>query len=708
MISNMSFCPLPYLVGLLLLGMPATGGQDWWSFQPVHRPAVPDGTTHPVDGLIRQGQLKLGLTPSPEADRATLIRRLSFDLRGLPPGPTEIDAFQSDSRPDAYERLVDAFLASPSYGIRWATPWLDLARYADSAGFEEDARRPNAWRYRDWVVDALNADMPYDRFVGLQLAADELAPDEPRHKAALGFLRCGPSVGNERGEKVRMDELDDIVTTTSSAFLGLTIGCARCHDHKSDPIPTEDYYRLVAVFAPARFAEIPLATDAEVAGVRVASGPIDEAQDAARVEALAITRPARERLERVRVAALPDEWRRAVEAGRLRSLSRPDQAAIEARLAVSDADIEATLSTSDRSKLAECRARIERLEASRPPRPADAPGVLESSPRAAPVHVLIRGDVARKASVVRAGPPRVLNGGRVDDFNDSIVGTSSRRRAALANWITDPKNPLTARVEVNRIWQGHFGTGLVRTPSDFGATGDPPALPELLDWLASEFVARGWSRKAIHRLIVTSATYRQSSRVQDEAKRLDPEETLHWRYPLRRLDAEVIRDAMLWCAGTLNDRQGGPGVFPPIDPRVVRSGNIPRWPLDARDGPDVWRRSLYLFRMRSVPIPLLESLDAPDRAQSCPSRSRTTVPTQALTLLNSPFVIEQSRRFAARVAREAGPNPEAQIKLAFRLATGKAPSTGQIQMALDYLAGAGELAGLCHALFNSNAFLYLD
>jgi hypothetical protein len=703
MISNMSFCTVPVLVCSLLLATPG-----WWSFQAVQRPEVPEGTPHPVDALIRRAQLKAGLTPMPEADRATLIRRLSFDLRGLPPSPAEVDAFQNDPRPDAYERVVDAFLASPSFGVRWATPWLDLARYADSSGFEDDARRPNAWRYRDWIVDSLNADMPYDRFVRLQLAADELAPDEPHHKAALGFLRCGPSVGNERGEKVRMDELDDIVATTSSAFLGLTIGCARCHDHKSDPIPTEDYYRLVAVFAPARFAEIPLATDAEVARFRAASGPIDEAQDAARVEALAITRPARDRLEKGRVAALPDDWRRAVEAGRLRSLSHPDQSAIETRLAVSEADIAASLSPRDRSALAECRARIDRLESSRPPRPAEAPGVLETSSRASPLHVLIRGDVTRKAGTVRPGPPRALTDGRVIDFNESTGTKTTRRRAALAAWITDPRNPLTARVEVNRIWQGHFGTGLVRTPSDFGATGDPPALPDLLDWLASEFVARGWSRKAIHRLIVTSATYRQSSRVQAEAKRLDPDEALLWRYPLRRLESESIRDAILWCAGTLNLRQGGPGVFPMIDPRVIRSGNIPRWPLDARDGPDVWRRSLYLFRMRSVPVPLLETFDAPDRTQSCPIRSRTTVPTQALTLLNSPFVLDQSRRFAARVAREAGPEADAQIKLAFRLASGEPPSTEQLRMARDYLAGAGDLAGLCHILFNSNEFLYVD
>jgi hypothetical protein len=665
---------------LLLLATPARAGEEWWSFRPVRRPVVPSRveTRNPIDAFLGEAQARAGVSPSPGADRATLIRRLSFDLRGLPPSPAEVDAFLEDRRPDAYERLVDAFLASPSFGVRQATRWLDLARYADSAGFEDDARRPNAWRYRDWVVQALNADMPYDRFVQLQLAADEVAAAEPRHKAALGFLRNGPTVGNERGEKVRMDELDDVVSTVSSAFLGLTIGCARCHDHKSDPIPTEDYYRLVAVFTPAKFADVPLATAAEVADYKERSRSIDEAQDVARVELLSLERPTRERLT-------------------------------SGRRLVSDADLLDALSPLERNAIDECKARIDRLEAERPPRPPEAPGVLESSRRAAPTHVLIRGDLARKAAIVRPGPPRLGSTSPEDDFPEPPPSASTTgRRAALASWITSPSNPLTARVEVNRIWADHFGQWLVRTPSDLGATGDTPALPELLDWLASEFNARGWSRKAIHRLIVTSAAYRGSSRVRAEAKRLDPEDRLFWRYPLRRLEAETIRDSILCCAGTLNESMGGPGVFPPIDPRIVRTGNVPRWPLDARDGPDVWRRSLYLFRMRSIPPPLLEAFDAPDRAGSCPVRTRTTVPTQALTLLNNPFVLDQARRFAARVDREAGPDATARAVLAIRLATGRPPSPTELRAAIDYLKGSGELEGFCRALFNSNVFLYPD
>ncbi len=687
-------------------------GRDWWAFRPVVRPRVPEGgragPETPIDAFVRAGQEAAGVSASAEADRETLIRRLSFDLRGLPPSPAEVDAFLGDGRPDAYERLVDAYLASAAFGQRWATPWLDLARHADSAGFEDDARRPDAWRYRDWVVDALNADMPYDRFVGLQLAADEIAPDEPRQKAALGFLRAGPTVGNERTERVRMDELDDVVRTTSAAFLGLTVGCARCHDHKADPIPTEDYYRLAAVFAPARPADLPLATDAEVARHREATRPVDEAIDAARVERIEVERPARDRLVAARRASLPGPLKAAYDAGNLRSLSKADREEIARRMEVSDADLAGGLTDRERAAVAACRDRIARLEASRPAPTAEAMGVVESPGRVRPVRVLIRGEVGREGDAVAPGPPRAV-AGRVIDFADGPPGApTTGRRAALARWIVGPAGPLAARVEVNRIWQGHFGAGLVRTPSDLGATGEPPALPGLLDWLASELVRSGWSRKAIHRQIVLSAAYRRSSRVDDPGRRADPEGIHLGRFPLRRLDAESIRDAILACAGTLDERAGGPGVFPPIDPGAVRGGNVPRWPLDAVDGPGVWRRSLYVFRMRSVPLPLLEAFDRPDAAQSCPSRSTTTVPTQALALLNSPFVVDQSRRFADRVAREAGPDPSARVVLAFRLATGRRPSEAQRRAIREYLGGPGDLAGACQALFNSNAFLYLD
>ncbi|HEV3165580.1 MAG TPA: DUF1549 domain-containing protein, partial [Isosphaeraceae bacterium] len=591
-------------------------GASRWAFQPVRRPEVPRldagaGVRNPIDAFVRKAQHELGIVPGVEADRVTLIRRLSLDLTGLPPSPGDVDAFLSDERPDAYERLVDRLLAAPAYGERWGRFWLDLARYADSAGFEEDTKRPDAWRYRDWVVDALNADIPFDRFVALQLAADELAADEPRHKAALGFLRNGAAVGNQRSEKIRMDELDDVVSTTSSVFLGLTVACARCHDHKFDPIPMEDYYRLVAVFAPARFADVPLVTTAEEEQHRKASQNVDEQAEVFRAAILAIERSARERLEAENRAAFPEAWRKALASGDLAALTKDEQDDLAQRVNVRPEDLDEALSALDRSVRDELRARVAVVEARRPQPLPMAPGVVESGSKAAPVPLLFRGDVARKGQAMRPGPLRAVEG-RVVDFAAAKPGaTSTGRRSALATWIVSERNPVTARVQVNRLWQGHFGEGLVPTPSDFGSMGEKPALPELLDWLAAEFLASGWSQKALHRLIVTSATYRQSSRIRSEAQEADPENALCWRYPVRRLDAETIRDAILWCAGSLNLQRGGPGVFPPIDPSVIRTGNIPRWPLDAQEGPDVWRRSLYLFRMRSVPIPLLEVFDLP-------------------------------------------------------------------------------------------------
>lgn len=700
------------MLALIAASMPARGDDAWWSFRPVRRPEVPkvEGpmSANPIDAFIRAAQAKSGVTPSPEADRVTLIRRLSFDLRGLPPTPDEIDAFLADARPDAYERLVDHYLADPAFGERQATHWLDLARYADSAGFEDDAKRPDAWRYRDWVVNSSNEDMPYDRFVRLQLAADEVEPDRPAQRAALGFLRGGPGVGNERNERVRMDELDDIVATTTSAFLGLTVACARCHDHRADPIPTEDYYRLVAVFAPARFANLPLVSDGELNRHREDVRASEERLDVVRGAKLEIERPVRDRIEADRRSALPEGWRRAVASGTVRRLPRDEQAEIDARLSVTDDDLRAALAPIEAAAVAECAARLDRLARDAPPPLPEAPGVAESSPRASPVRVLIRGDLDRRGATVRPGPPRALTGEPVDFPDPSPSASTTRRRAALADWIASPTNPLTARVAVNRIWQAHFGRGLVATPSDLGASGDAPALPELLDWLASEFVASGWSREAIHRLIVTSASYRQSSRVRPDMARLDPDESLLWRHPLRRLDAEEVRDAILAISGTLDPRRGGPGVFPRVDPSVVRTGNFPRWPLDATDGPSTRRRSIYVFRMRSVPLPLLEALDQPDAARPCPARTPTTVPTQALILMNSPFVVDQSRHFADRVIREAGADPSRRIDLAFRLATGRAPTATQRGEVGKYLEGPGDFAGLCRMLYNSNAFLYLD
>ncbi len=714
--------PLVALALALLAAAPAIGaeddpaiarGREWWAFQPVVRPAVPgEAAGNPIDSFLQAARAEVGLEPSPEADRATLVRRVTLDLTGLPPTPEEVDAFLADEAPDAYERLVDRLLASPRFGERWARPWLDLARYADSGGFEFDNPRPGAWRYRDWVVRSINEDMPYDRFVGLQLAADEIAPDDPAQLAALAFLRNGPEVGNQQNESIRMDELDDLVAATSSAFLGLTVACARCHDHKFDPIPTEDYYRLLAVFAPGKFAGVTIASPAEKERYRAEVATFDAELERLRAPITAIERGARDRLEAEKRAALPDRLRQALASGEITALSQDEQDLLAERIKLTPVEIADSLTAVERAARDEWSARVAVAEAGRPEPLPEVPGVVESPGRPKPTFVLVRGSVDRKGQQVRPGPPRAV-AGRLIDFDDRAEGPSTGRRAALARWIADPANPLTARVMVSRIWQGHFGAALIPTPSDVGVMGFEPVVPELLDWLAAEFVERGWGRKAIHRLIVTSATYRQSSRPRPEGLEADPDNSLLWRFPIRRLDAEMLRDGILFAAGTLDEARGGPGVYPAIDPSVVSTGNVPRWPLDAVDGPATWRRSLYVFQMRSVPVPLLEVFDLPDSTQSCPERSRTTLPTQGLTLLNNPFVIGQARRLAERVAREVGDDPGRRVDRAFRLVTGRPPTEATAQAARRFLEGpAGSpedrLADLAHVLLNSNAFLYID
>lgn len=696
-------------------------GRTWWAVQPLNQPAIPlladqgdqDWVQNPIDSLLRVEQVAMEIPRGAAADKATLIRRATLDLTGLPPSPAEVEAFVADDHPHAYDRVLDRLLGSPAYGERWARFWLDLARYADSGGFEFDYRRPQSYRYRDWVVQALNLDLPFDEFVQLQLAADELAPEQPEHKAALGFLRNGPSVGNEMSEKIRMDELDDVVSTTGSVFLGLTLGCARCHDHKFDPIPLEDYYRMVAVFAPSRFEEVELAHPTTVRQHRAVTRAFEEQADSMREGATAIQRTARNRLEAQRRAALPAAWRKALDTGDIQPLSKDEQSQLNERLKITEEQVEEQLHPFERVMKEEFLARAACFEAAKPAPLPRALGVIESGPRARPVYQLLRGDVNQKGPEVRPGPPRAVTRAKVDFPDASEGAASTMRRSSLARWITRDAHPLTARVIVNRLWQGHFGQGLVPTASDFGAMGEEPIVPELLDWLAFEFVRQGWRPKTLHRLILTSATYRLSSRQRAQAQAIDPDNALWWRYPVRRLDGEVIRDGILACSGTLNQRMGGPGVFPPIDPSVVKTGNVPRWPLDAQDGFDVWRRSLYLFQMRSVPIPLLDVFDLPESTQSCPRRASTTIPTQSLSLLNNPWVIEQSRHFAARVVTEAGPGaaPAHLIERAYQIATGKRPTPEILSRVVNYLGtrpSDSALAEFCHVLLNSNAFLYLD
>jgi mono/diheme cytochrome c family protein len=695
-----------------------------WAFRPL--PAFPPGTT--IDGLVRARLRARGLAPNPPAGRRALVRRATFDLLGLPPAPEEVRAFERDRAPRAWERLVDRLLASPHHGERRARHWLDVARYADSDGYEADADRPQAFAYRDFVIRAFNADMPFDQFVRWQLAGDEVAPDEPEAWAATGFLAAGPQVvpnptdTRENKEKYRYDELDDVVSTTAAAFLGLTVGCARCHDHKYDPITTRDYYGLVAAFVTTERATVSL--DPAVRAWERWRAEERRLARERRMEALGILEDERDLLR------VPLNRNNPTQSRIYKRWDDRLQVAEEELLRELDGDRQA------RWRALEAAARAaKRSEASRP----RALVVTDAGPEPRPSFLLARGEPSRRLEPLGLGFPGVLTrGAAAEEYRRAALGAApagaeaartTLRRAALAAWLTDVARgagALVARVTANRIWQQHFGRGLVDTPNDFGTQTDAPVHAELLDFLAAELVRGGWRAKPLDRLIMTSAVYRQGS-APDERRRLrDPDgRLLSWRR-LVRLEAEAVRDALLAVSGTLNRTMFGPAVKPAIPADAVATRSSDKYPTDTPDGPGVWRRSVYLFVKRSVRHPLMEVLDAPDASASCGRRAVTTVPTQALTLLNDPFVRARARDFAARVLGEVGPDPGRQVERAFRLALARPPTERERRDGLALLgaraaararsgealapahAHLGALADLCHALFTTNELVHVE
>ena len=792
----------------------AAAAETHWSFKPVVRPEVPkvDGSTNPIDAFIRARLAKEKLAPSPEADRRTLIRRLSFDLIGLPPTPEEVEAFIADASPDAYEKLVERLLASPRYGERWARHWLDVVRFAETTGFEVNTPRDNAWPYRDYVIRSLNEDKPYDQFVREQLAGDQFGED-----AATGFIVGGSNDMVKSPDVVltsqqRSDELHDMVATTGSAFLGLTVGCARCHNHKFDPIPQMDYFAMTAVFAGVQHGERPLKTtdrDARLkqadelrrlvtaiegkltqfeplanpntgsAGRTALRPPVHPRMNAARFAPIAAKRlrftvnetsglePCIDELEVYtpdgRNVALASAGTRATASseypnaaihkivhvndgkvgnnfswissetskgwvqlefaepvvvekvvwGRDREEKFKDRLATDYRVEIAQGDGEWKLvaSSADRApyvpaapdgtryasndpalqRLLTERASHERRIAELTAEPMVYAGTF-TTPE--PTHRLHRGDPMQKREVVEPGALRVV---------PVAFETPTRsRRLSLANWITDERNPLTARVMVNRIWQYHFGTGLVDTPSDFGANGAKPSHPELLDFLASEFVASNWSIKAMHRLIVNSATYRQASAARPDAMAVDAASRLLWRYPPRRLEAEPIRDAILAISGKLDLRMGGPGfsVFEPND-NYVRVYNPKK-----TFGPPEWRRMIYMTKVRMQQDATFGAFDCPDGGQIAPKRTTSTTPLQALNLLNSDFILQQAGFFAERVKREQGDDVAKQVRRAFALAFGREARGEEVAVSTNFVEREG-LAMFCRALLNTNEFVYV-
>ncbi len=683
-----------------------------WAYQIPGRPPLPEveraqWVRNPIDRFILAGLEEMGFVPAAEADPTALIRRVTFDLTGLPPTPEEVKAFSGDDRPGAFERLVDRLLASPKYGERWAQHWLDLAHYADSNGFELDAERPDAWRYRDWVVTALNDDMPYDRFVELQLAGDEISPGDSTALIATGFGRCGPRevvAGNLDPAVVRQSELTEITATVGSVFLGLTIGCARCHDHKFDALPTTDYYRLQSFFAAAKLVDVPTASKAETEAFEAAKKAVAERAAPLRKVMAELEAPYRKALEAQKkatlttaeraVLAIPDKERTPVQ--------KQMAAGIETALKITWEDVAEAVAANpaDHAAREGLKRQIHEIEITQPRPPSGAMALVDREVTAPETFVFQRGEPKRKGALVAPRPPGVLLASQSKDaFPDEITPgkTTTGRRTALARWMTRSDHPLTARVVVNRLWQHHFGRGIVATPSDFGVRGEAPSHPELLDWLADELVSRGWRLKAIHRLMVTSAAYRQATTHEADATQGadDPENTLVWKMNRRRLEAESLRDAMLTVSGDLNAKMGGPGVLIPIEKEVedlifTEAEVVDLWP-ETPDPAEHRRRSLYLFRKRNVRYPMFDAFDAPDTQTACAQRGVSTHALQALVLLNGDFAAERACALAGRLYREAGGSSASRIEHAYRLVLARAPRPGEREQAAAFLDAQGAL-----------------
>ena len=618
-----------------------------WALTPIVAPQVPAGlppnpsspnpsSPEPIDLFIRADLARHNLAPAPPAERLTLLRRAYFDLIGLGPPPHEVERFAKDVSPDAYARLIDRLLASSQYGERWGRHWLDVARYGDTGGFEHDLMYEGAWKYRDYVIRSFNANKPIDRFFAEQIAGDELWPADSEAVEATAIYCVGPALteSSMTAGQLEYEWLTDAADTTGAAFLGVTFGCARCHDHKYDPIKQVDHFAMQAIFAASDRAFPQRVRDNSIKGLN----------------------------------------------GLL-----------------SDTPIPAELQDDPR-----CTVKTEKMT-----------GHLHlfHRERACEVRRLQRGELSKPKEMVQPALPAQLCGAEAADLASVPPG---QRRAALARWITSPKNPLTARVFVNRVWAWHFGSGIVRTPSDFGGQGEPPTHPQLLDWLARDFIDHGWDLKRLHRQIMLSATYRMQSVASDRrGMEIDPEDRLLWHFPRQRLDGEAIRDAMLDCAGTLNLAQFGPPVVPPLGPTELTGlfDAKNKWQV-TQDPSQHARRSVYVLVRRTFLYPMFAAFDPPEVMSSCPRRMRTVVPTQALTLLNSPLAREQAAAFAARLSRECPEDLDRALARAWVLAFGREITPEEAKRAREFVRERppcdAALAELCLALFNANEFVYVD
>ena len=754
--------------------------RKYWAFQKPVRAAAPkladDRWNHnPIDAFVRAKQEEKGLKAAPQADKRTLIRRAYLDLTGLLPPPAEVEAFVNDSSPDAYAKLVDKLLASPHYGERWARLWLDVARYADSTGYEYDYDYDDAWRYRDYVIKAFNEDKPYNRFVVEQLAGDEIDNPTFDSKTATGFVRLGPRVLDRDLENpnYRFDYMDDMARTAMQGFQALTINCARCHDHKFDPITRRDYYKTLAIFNTFVEYEYPLVSEEEWNKYEKGTGDLNGKIKALNQQIATIEAPYRKEAFQAMLSKMPADIQEAFKTPE--DKRTPGQKLLVAQVSTiragndDDAGYRAKvkLSDPDEQKRKPLEEQIDALKKQMPKKPPIAMGVRDGDFRFTPhapfqpgtggginyedfgfkgKYMPDKGDKYEappiyfaatglgnfademKAPAVEPGFLTVLSTGKPNNIaapQKSAFPTSGRRRA-FAEFIASPDNPLTARVMVNRLWYQHFGQGIVATPNNFGKMGTLPSNQLLLDWLATEFVRQGWSVKQMQRLIMNSETYKMASAFYDEQSlSKDPADTFNWRFPVKRLEAEIIRDAILSASGDLNLEAGGPAFFPPVPKAVVSGASIKgKFPV-TKDDPSTWRRSIYATVKRNLKYPMFEVFDQSNPSLSCERRDVTTVPTQALTLFNNETFLIQSQHLAERVQKEAGSDLTAQIKLMYRIAYSREATAKELQQALDFVKARVDLAGkagvksddgaplsplaeFAHVVLNSNEFVYIN
>ena len=696
--------------------------ETWWSLKPLTKPTVPNVQSKwirtPIDSFVLAKLAEKGLTASREADRRTLIRRLTYDLHGLPPTMEEVDAFLADRSPDAYEKLVDRLLASPRYGERWGRHWLDVAHYGESHGFDKDKPRRNAWPYRDYVIAAFNNDQPYKRFVEEQLAGDALYGGDPQATVALGFIAGGPwdfvgqaelREGTTDKNMTRTLDRDDMVTVTMSAFTSVTAHCARCHDHKFDPIKQEEYYNLQSVFAGVDRADRPFDSDPAVFAARrqllaqrrelaVKLRPIeDEVSEIKTPEIIALDKQLTEwkEISATDPASRPAEIQKKIAEGAARRKELL-KAAIPADTAARLAELRGALADVDKQMNALPKPQyvyaavdyFERIGTFRFP----------ISPR--PVNLLQRGSVDRPLAVSQPGALSCVPGLK-SQFGVPLTAPESDRRVALARWITDQNNTLTWRSIVNRVWHYHFGAGIVDTPNDFGHMGSQPTNAALLDWLAVEFRDSGGSFKKLHKLIVMSAVYRQASDYNEANAKIDAGNQYLWRANRQRIDAESLRDSIVMAAGKLDLTMGGPSV----EQFFFKDDHSPVYDYSRfdPDAPGNYRRSVYRFLVRSMPDPLMERFDCPDISMITAKRSTTITAIQALALMNNPFVLKQAEHLAER-ARMAGGD---QIRHIFRWTLQRDPDPKEEALLKPYLAREG-LENLCRLILNTNEFLFVD